>query len=516
MVAMNNTHDIERHRNVLVVDNYGEMRHIIADQILRLSHYSVIEAANGVAALKMLDEHPIDYIISNWDMPQLDGIELLQHVRKDAKYQDVPFMLVSSETERSRVELALAAGVDVFMVKPFTARILQQELSRLFGLPRHDATVQLPEQLPLPKTHEIQRTETVLIVDDTPLNIDVISNALHDDYRVLTASSGSKALQLVAKEDIDLILLDIMMPGMDGMEVCRRIKADPLSSVIPIIFLTAKSAVNDIAAGLDAGAVDYIPKPADPRILKARVRAQLALKSEHDRLRQQVDMLVENTHLREDMDRMAQQDLKKPLKVVINTVDALLNAGHELDVEQTIRTERIRNASYEMQSMLDHSLNLYKMETGLYKVQAAPFDIVGLAYRVVEALRSYANDSGISILFDSPDICHVNGEELLTYSLLNNLLKSAIEASPANGHVRVAIVSNDPVLVSIHNEGVISTKIQERFFDRYLNLGKDGGVSTSAYTAKLMAETQGGGLSLRSSAERGTTLLLTLMQGKSS
>ncbi|KAB2928113.1 MAG: two-component system response regulator [Dechloromonas sp.] len=120
--------------------------------------------------------------------------------------------------------------------------------------------------------------QNILVVDDTPENIDLLSEILRDDYRIRVATSGEKALQIACSDEPpDLILLDIMMPGMNGLEICRRLKANPDRRRIPIIFVTAMSSTADEELGLATGAVDYITKPISPPIVKARVRTHLAL-----------------------------------------------------------------------------------------------------------------------------------------------------------------------------------------------------------------------------------------------
>jgi CheY-like chemotaxis protein len=116
---------------------------------------------------------------------------------------------------------------------------------------------------------------TVLIVDDTPDNITLLASLLKDKYNTKVATSGATALQIVAGSKIDLVLLDIMMPEMDGFEACRRLKADPHSSAIPVVFLTAKSQPEDEAMGRSVGAVDFLRKPVNPDQLFARVAAHL-------------------------------------------------------------------------------------------------------------------------------------------------------------------------------------------------------------------------------------------------
>ena len=134
----------------------------------------------------------------------------------------------------------------------------------------------------------VTRRSRLLVVDDQPINIQVLYQTFASDHQVLMATSGEQALELCATKQPDLVLLDVVMPGMDGFEVCRRLKLDEATRDIPVIFVTAQ---NDEAAetrGLDAGAVDFISKPINPKIVRARVRTHLTLKAQADLLREWV------------------------------------------------------------------------------------------------------------------------------------------------------------------------------------------------------------------------------------
>ncbi len=149
--------------------------------------------------------------------------------------------------------------------------------------------------------------QTILAVDDTPENLQLIHGLLKDDYRVKIANRGEAALKIAATLPMpDLILLDIMMPEMDGYEVCRRLKADQITAEIPVIFLTAKVEIEDEEKGFDVGAVDYIAKPISPPILKARVRTHLMLKGARDYLKDQ------NAYLEQELERRLRLRLQKP------------------------------------------------------------------------------------------------------------------------------------------------------------------------------------------------------------
>ncbi len=139
---------------------------------------------------------------------------------------------------------------------------------------------------------------SVLVVDDTPENLTVIGELLDGVVRVKVANGGEKALRVATNSPPDLILLDIMMPGMDGYEVCRQLKAQALTREIPVIFLTARSSVEDERFGLQLGAVDYITKPISPPILLARVRTHLAMKRSADFLRDKNAYLAQEVELR--------------------------------------------------------------------------------------------------------------------------------------------------------------------------------------------------------------------------
>ena len=133
----------------------------------------------------------------------------------------------------------------------------------------------------------VKERPTILVVDDTPANLSLLSHVLKGQYRIKVANSGVKALELATVAPPDLILLDIMMPEMDGFEVCRRLKATEATRQVPVIFLTAKTEIDDESLGFSLGAVDFIHKPISPPVVVARIKTHLEIKSWHDFLMDQ-------------------------------------------------------------------------------------------------------------------------------------------------------------------------------------------------------------------------------------
>ena len=153
---------------------------------------------------------------------------------------------------------------------------------------------------------DFSEKQTILVVDDAPGNLQLLHGLLKDEYKVQIANHGKAALRIASTLPFpDIILLDVMMPDLDGYEVCKRLKADPATADIPVIFLTARDQVEDEEKGFAVGCVDYITRPVSPPILRARVRTHLALKGARDYLKDQ------NAYLEEELERRVRERMRK-------------------------------------------------------------------------------------------------------------------------------------------------------------------------------------------------------------
>ena len=194
---------------------------------------------------------------------------------------------------------------------------------------------------------------TVLIVDDTPLNISILNAALMDYYTIKVATSGQQAIDICRSMTIDIILLDIMMPGMDGFETCRRLKGDPLTRSIPVIFVTARGATDDESMGFDCGAVDYITKPIRTAIVRARVQTHLAL---YDQSRV--------------LERMVQERTAELNETRLEVLRRLGSAGEYRDNDTGLHVVRVSSYS----RIIAQALGLPENEAGLIYNAAALHD----------------------------------------------------------------------------------------------------------------------------------------------
>lgn len=352
---------------------------------------------------------------------------------------------------------------------------------------------------------------TILIVDDVPENIDILNEILKKEYRVKVAINGEKALKIVNGEHPpDLVLLDIMMPGIDGYEVCRRLKESPETDSIPIIFVTAKSDEADESLGFSLGGVDYITKPISPPIVLARVKAHIALKNARSKLEAQNRELVEAAQLREDVERITRHDLKSPLNAIIGYPE-LIAMEDNLNENQQEWLKTIEDSGKRMLQMINLSLDLFKMERGLYQTNSVPLDLIDVIHRVERELAAIFRMKQLQLVYQ-PEITGkkfiINGEELLCYSLFSNLLKNSAEASP--DHCDIVLHFEDSVRkqVSIRNMGSVPVEIQDRFFEKFSTSGKENGTGLGTYSAKLLTEVMGGSIQLDTSKTGFTSIHL--------
>jgi len=359
--------------------------------------------------------------------------------------------------------------------------------------------------------------QSILIVDDTPSNIHVIANILKKHYSILIATSGKDAFNVIAKSKVDLILLDIMMPEMDGYKVCQELQQNPETADIPVIFISAKTEESDEITGFEVGAVDYVSKPVKASVLLARVNTHLRLRQMQKELQQQNQALAEATRLRDDVERITRHDLKTPLNSIIG-VPSLLIEEYDfspIDFELLMNVER---AGRTMLNMINRSLDLYKMEVGTYHLVAKPLNLLSLLHIILKEIRtlpSAENKTYTIQQYGQPanetDEFWILAEEMLCYPMFSNLILNAFEAAPDNSIIEIQLENSEhKAKIHIINEGVVPASIQNKFFNKYITAGKKTGTGLGTYSAKLCAKTQNGTIQLVLLENKRTQITVTL------
>jgi two-component system sensor histidine kinase/response regulator len=532
----------------LVVDDFDSMRKVTINQLKQLGAVKMVEAANGAEALKILARQPITMVLSDWNMPVMTGLDLLLSVRADPKLFAMPFLMITAEAERDRVMLAIQSGVSELMVKPYTsARLADRVEKTLDWKPRHkgpinpaaviasagmaatingapvapavpDAASQAASAPAASVRPPVEKAEkpTILVVDDTPDNLHLLSSIFKDEYRVKIAHNGEKALA-IAQSDTppDLILLDIMMPGMDGFEVAQHLRSHPSSEHIPVIFVTAMTGEDARLKGMELGAVDFVTKPIDPDSLKIRVKNFMRYIELHRQLQADYDEMMAMERLKEDVERITRHDMKGPLAGVIGLVQGLSEASN-LTEEQREQIRMVEETALQVLDMINLSNELFKIETGRFKLNPQVIKVAYTIRRIADLLRKVFAVKELTIAVAKPhgvedEQLLAIGDPMLCYSLFQNLIKNACEAAPDGTPVTITIYTGAPMRITIDNKGVVPTAIRETFFDKFATAGKQGGTGLGTYSAMLLTEAQNGTIAMETSDEKGQTrITLTL------
>jgi len=273
---------------------------------------------------------------------------------------------------------------------------------------------------------------SVLVVDDEPSGAAVIQALLHrEGYKLTYVSRGEDALEQMAAIAPDLILLDVMMPDMDGIEVCRRLKTDPQWQHLPIIMVTALNSKEDLARALETGADDFITKPVNGVELRARVRSML-------RIKQQYDALKATLQLREDMADMVVHDLRTPTSTILLGAELLMVTG--LSEKALERVQRIGAAARTLNALINDLLLMAKMEAGKLVLNCTSVDLEALVGNVAADFQESLHQKNLQ--FESqvpPDGCSIHADGNLVHRLLDNLMSNAVKFSPKGGRITLRV-----------------------------------------------------------------------------
>lgn len=291
---------------------------------------------------------------------------------------------------------------------------------------------------------------SILIVDDVAKNIQLVAKFLtKEGYNLYFAQSGEAALKQVEQHDFDLILLDIMMPGMDGFEVCRKIKENKKNQMVPVIFITAKTDDEAIKKSFSLGGVDYITKPFNPEELLARVKTHISLQSREKELR-------DLNATKDTLLSIISHDLKTPFFNIMGLGEILLNSYNSFtDVEKKELLSDIIESARASHNLLDNLLSWIRMQTGRIAFQPCKCNLNMLIKGTIGLVQIQANNKEVELKYnDVPDL-DVFADENMFNTILRNLLSNAIKYTAKGGTVEIITEGiDDMVKISVKDNGV--------------------------------------------------------------
>ncbi|NET17781.1 MAG: hybrid sensor histidine kinase/response regulator [Okeania sp. SIO1H6] len=352
---------------------------------------------------------------------------------------------------------------------------------------------------------------SILVIDDEPNNFDVIEALLSDqDYELYYAASGEEGLANLETYNPDLILLDVMMPGIDGIEVCRQIKTMSAWQAVPIIMVTALSAKSDLANCLNAGADDFISKPVNAIELRARVSSMLRIKHQYDNLQTMLK-------LREDMVKMVVHDLRNPLTIILFGLELLKNPNYPQD-KQNIKLNQVYSSAQTLQVLIDDLLNMALLESGQIRLNRTQVELCSLIESTIsnfEVVAEQKNQSLVSKLPETPGQ-KVAIDFTLYHRVLDNLISNAIKFSPHNSQVIVSLefLKSGDCRIQVFDYGPgVPEKLRQKIFEKYeigTMMSNVSQIGLGLAFCKMVVEAHGDQICVRSNQPQGAIFEIIL------
>ena len=302
----------------------------------------------------------------------------------------------------------------------------------------------------------------ILAVDDHEVNLKLISNYLRDSgYKLILANDGNKALEILKDGTIDLILLDIMMPDMDGYEVCRKVKENPKTSEIPVIFLTAKTQTEDLVESFKTGAVDFITKPFKRDELLMRVKTHLDLAVSRKKI-------VEMNRTRDKLYSIIAHDIRSPFAAITQTIDTIINGYIEIGTAEYFETFQLLKQKTEQTSMLlNNLLEWTKLHSDSISLSPKMINIHEMLAECLQLMKGIALHKNITIDLEISGNTQAFFDEVTIHTAFRNIISNAIKFTPENGRILITSAkAGEFIAIVIQDTG---SGISKENIDKVLN-----------------------------------------------
>jgi two-component system, sensor histidine kinase and response regulator len=299
------------------------------------------------------------------------------------------------------------------------------------------------------------KRQTVMIVDDTLSNIELLSESLGDEYELIFATSGADALELIRADKPDLLLLDVMMPGMDGYQLCTILKGDPGTRDIPIIFVTAMCQEEDEIKGLELGAIDYVTKPISPHIVRARVKNHLELKRYRDLL-ETLSMAADRA--KKEFLRSISHELRTPLTPILGMTDLVLTSEEDDDKRKYLSL--VQKAAMKLLGIVEDLIETSRLEGEGVHLENSPFLLRPFLEAVLGESAALADGKGLELgMSVDPALPEaISADQKMLRKLLSMVLGNAFKFT-SQGEVALEVQLRDEASCAMVRFSVSDTGI---------------------------------------------------------
>lgn len=360
--------------------------------------------------------------------------------------------------------------------------------------------------------------DTILIVDDIPENVLVLRQFLRDTgFEVLVSYDGVDAIETATYAHPDLILLDIMMPNMDGFETCQKFKENDHLKDIAIIFMTALSDTEDKLKGFELGAVDYITKPFQQEEVLARINMHLTLRRLQRQLQKQNAELIQLNQEKNELLGIAAHDLKNPLAAIQSLSEFMQESFDNLPKEKMLKSLGIvRTSAKQMFDLVRNLLDVYVIESGKVKVTLTAIKVTPIIQSLAEEYESRAEAKAITLHFNGLDnklVAHTDAS--IFHQILDNLISNAVKYSPQGKHIWVKLSQDEKyVCCEIRDEGPgLSEQDKQKLFGKFARLtprptGQEHSTGLGLFIVKKLIEAVKGRVWCETTLGEGATFIV--------
>jgi two-component system NtrC family sensor kinase len=520
---------------ILLIDDSVTFREELKSALEQAS-FRVLDAGSGEDGLRLAADLRPTAVIVDGVLPGIDGATVIRRIRLDAALRGLPCLLLTGSEDRGDEVRALEAGADAFVRKEDNIALI---LARLNAMLR-SAGAQVSKH----GTASLLGPKKILAVDDSETYLQGLAEALRaDGYEMVLARSGEEALQLLAVQPVDCILLDVLMPGIGGQEACRRVKSMPVMRDIPIVMLTAVDDRDAMIQGLGAGADDYIAKSSDFEVLRARVLAQIRRKQFEDENRlirehllraeleamearaareiaesraSLVEQLESKNEELESFSHSVAHDLRAPLRSIDGFGLILLqDYADKLDDDGRQYLNYVRESAQQMSRLIDDLLALSRIARSDFR--RAPVNLSAIARSVAARLAQASPNRQVELVV--ADGLVADGDDGLLTILFENLLGNAWKFTSARAQARIEVGATDDerraYFVRDNGAGFDMTYASKLFgmFQRLHSATEFDGTGIGLATVQRVVRRHGGRIWAEAAVDRGATFFFVLDGG---